>query len=262
MIVKIIIDSQNRDTDIYDNPFDFSIKLENVFRNVQAIELQDVVVPYMETNQTFVYARIHEIDCRQFILAGNSDKQVRNIEYSLARFQIPGRNSRNLITLNKSSSYVAKCSIPVLNRITMSLYDESGDILKSQVNDLQGGEPDWNTFEIDGTDDDQNIIEDMGNGRIYLRHVKYKTGTSDIIANISKNQYLLAKVSGNTYYILIESIKETSSGVYDILLAGIAKDSLDQLNRSNVTFDLSIKGKPLKTTECSFVIAVHCEDYS
>ena len=106
MIVKIIIDSQNRDTAIYDNPFDFSIKLENVFRNVQAIELQDVVVPYMETNQTFVYARIHEIDCRQFILPGNSDKQVRNIEYSLARFQIPGRNSRNLITLNKSSSYV------------------------------------------------------------------------------------------------------------------------------------------------------------
>ena len=30
------------------------------------------------------------------------------------------------------------------------------------------GEPEWNTFEIDGTDDDQHIIEDMGNGRIYL----------------------------------------------------------------------------------------------
>ena len=66
----------------------------------------------------------------------------------------------------------------------------------------------------------------------------------------------------NTYYILIESIKETSTGAHDILLAGIAKDSLDQLNGSSVTFDLSIKGKPLKTTECSFVIAVHCEDYS
>ena len=264
---QLLVESQNRDATAYPNPYDFTMKLNNVFKNVKSIDIRDAVLPKIRNDDSYIYLAVKEVEKRQFIVPSNmgngsdggqqfstAQEGLSNIEHSITRIPLPQSTPRGLKSLiSNGSQHLIKCSIGKLDTISINLYSESGIQLEEQVKDLESAAEDPKSYSVATPSSD--IIELSTDGRMTKAKIT-ATGDSQL-SSVSKNQYAIIFINSNKYYTLLEKVEGT--GPYDITLT-IPKADIDSLTASPSTFELSLKGKPLNVTQCSFLIGVYCEE--